>query len=86
MGFDNVPSAHHVSGRELLTLLLQVPPEVHGVHLDQISRTLDGPVFGLSDGMRAAPAPFAYLHTHPLGLNENTPFSSVSEDTAHGAR
>ena len=53
MGFDNVPSAHHVSGGELLALFLQVPPEVHGVHLDQISRTLDRPVFGLSDGMRA---------------------------------
>ena len=36
MSFDNVPSAHHVSGGELLALFLQVPPEVHGVHLDQI--------------------------------------------------
>ena len=53
MGFDNVPSAHHVSGGELLALFLQVPPEVHGVHLDQISGPLDGPVFGLSDSMRA---------------------------------
>ena len=86
MGFNDIPSAHHVSGGELLTLFLQVPPEVHGVHLDQISRTLDRPVFGLSDGMRAAAAPFAHLHTHPLGLNEYTPFSSPSEDTDHGAR
>ena len=73
MGFDNVPSAHHVSGGELLALFLQVPPEVHGVHLDQISRTLDGPVFGLSDGMRAAPAPFAHLHTQSAGAQRVHP-------------
>ena len=86
MGLGNVPSAHHVSGSELLALFLQVPPEVHGIHLDQITRPLDRPVFGLSGRVRAVPTPFAHLHTHPSWFNKHTPFSSEGEDTAHSAR
>jgi hypothetical protein len=77
---DDIPAGNDVTGGELLPDLAGQRPDVEGVELDQVARSLDGPGGRPADRVRSRPAPLADAHPAPDRLAQLAGPPEAGED------